>query len=350
MKRYSILFLILIFSCKITPYSGSDVFNKRASWPEDDGVHYKNSLEWWYFTGHLKDKNSDREYGVEYVFFHFTPRAKNDFLMVNVAITDVENEKFYYEYKIKRQKDLLEFQLPLDLQIEHKDDTWTLSGQAGEYHLKTEMVGEPLNIDLTTKPEKPVLLHNDTGYEQYGDYTTAGYVSYPRLKTEGTISIEGEDIDVTGEMWYDRQWNCIGVFTQEVAWDWFSIQFDGEQEELMIYQLYNVIDSTTLYGGAYYTKDNEQIDLGADVELKPLEYWKSPKSNITYPVKWQIIVPELEIDVISTAVIPEQELKINFGPFTALYYWEGMCNIKGSRQGKPVVGNSYIEMTNRGIR
>lgn len=349
MKHFSYFLLILLFSCKITPYSGSDIFTETANWPRDDGVHYKNSLEWWYFTGHLKDKNSQREYGVEYVFFHFTPRAKSDFLMVNVAITDEQNEKFYYEYKIERQKELLENKLPLDLQIKKKKNHWALSGQAGEYHLKTIMPTEPLAINLITEPVKPVLFHNGIGYEKYGDYTSAGYVSYPRLRTEGTITVEDEEIEVTGEMWYDRQWNCIGVLTKEVAWDWFSIQFDGEQEELMIYQLYNVVDSTTLYGGVLYTKDNEQKELGAGVELKPLEYWKSPKSNITYPVKWQIIVPDLNIDVISTAVIPEQELKIKFGPFTAMYYWEGMCSIKGSKEGKPVEGNSYIEMTNRGI-
>lgn len=347
--KYTFLILLLWFGCKNIPYSGSDIYKDEAIWPKDEGVHYKNSLEWWYFTGHLKDKGSANEYGVEYVFFHFTPRGKEDYLMVNIAVTDPQNKKFYYDYKIEKMKSLLGFELPVDLSIEDKNNFWKFYGQQGEFLLKAIMQKNDFGLDLKTKPIKPVLLHNNTGYEQYGNYASAGYISYTRLKVDGYLTLEDEVVEVEGQLWYDRQWNCIGVYQKKVAWDWFSIQFEEEQEELMIYQLYNVMDSTTLYGGVYYTKDNKQIDI-KKAELIPLEYWRSPSSKINYPIKWQVKVPNLNIDVIISAVMPDQEIKIKFGPITALYYWEGMCKAEGTKDGKPVKGNSYIEMTNRGIR
>lgn len=350
MKHYFLLIVITtFFACKVTPYSGNDVYNLKAALPADEAPHYKNSLEWWYFTGHLKDKNSDREFGIEYVFFHFNPLNKSDYMMVNIAITDPQNNKFYYDYYIDKLNHLLGFKLPLNLIMLKKDTIWTLSGQEGEYRLQAKMTNNEAGLNLSTKPIKPVLLHNGTGYENYGQYTSAGYYSYPRLETEGQLMVDGESIDVTGELWYDRQWNCIGVYTKDVAWDWFSIQFDEPQEELMIYQLYNVKDDKYIYGGSLYTENNDYKDIPDDMELIPLAYWLSPDSKIKYPVKWQIKVPSWELDVIATAVFEEQELKINFGPFTSFYYWEGMCNVEGTRNGKPVSGNSYIEMTNRGI-
>lgn len=269
--------------------------------------------------------------------------------MVNIAITDPQNNRFYYDYNIEKLNHLLGFELPINLIMVHKDSVWRMRGQEGVYHLQAAMTNHSAGLDIKTIPAKPVLLHNGTGYESYADYTSAGYISYPRLQSEGQLLVDGELIEVTGELWYDRQWNCIGVYQKDVAWDWFSVQFDDTQEELMIYQLYNVKKDEYVYGGSLFTEENQYKDLPDDLELIPLEYWKSPDSKVRYPVKWQIKIPSWEMELVATAVMDEQELKINFGPLVSLYYWEGMCNVEGTRAGEQVSGNSYIEMTNRGI-
>ena len=48
---------LMIFGCK--PYDKKDVYNEAAVVETDELVHEKNSLEWWYFTGHLKEKNGE---------------------------------------------------------------------------------------------------------------------------------------------------------------------------------------------------------------------------------------------------------------------------------------------------
>ncbi|MFC7667262.1 lipocalin-like domain-containing protein [Hymenobacter humi] len=54
-------------------------------------------------------------------------------------------------------------------------------------------------ISLKTTPAKAALMHGGTGYEQYGPVAQAGYYSYPRLTTTGTIEVDGKIHQVAGE-------------------------------------------------------------------------------------------------------------------------------------------------------
>ncbi|MEM7108656.1 MAG: lipocalin family protein [Bacteroidota bacterium] len=347
-----VLFVCLFFlmGCKFVPYSGNDKYTDKADLRIDEAPHIRNSLEWWYYTGHLEDKKTGQGYGLEFVFFHFNPRNNKDYIMVNFAITDSSNQKFYYDYKIKILPDLLNDDLPINLSYTDKRESYALTGQMGEYKLSGIMGDHDIAISLVTKPEKPAVLHSGTGYENYGGYATAGYYSYPRLNAGGSLRIGDHSMNVDGELWYDRQWNCIGVWQKEVAWDWISVQLDDPKEELMLYRVYHVGDNVTIYGGTYFKSDGSFIDLESkDINLNELEYWYSRKSKVRYPVKWSLKVNSLALSMELESVLPEQELALKFSPIHRLYYWEGMCNAYGSLDGKPVTGNSYIEITNRSV-
>jgi predicted secreted hydrolase len=347
--KYSIFALIFVFlaACKLVPYSQNDTYKERAHLPEEEAPHFKNSLEWWYFTGHLYDADSN-EYGIEYVFFHFNPRNKRDFLMVNIAVSDPQRQAFYYDYKIVPLKEHLQATLPLNLLVKSKKELWTLQGQEGAYGFQAMMNRHPVGVSITTQPDKPLLLHSGTGYEQYGPYAKAGYYSYPRLHAEGSLLLHGLSIPVRGEIWYDRQWNCIGVFQQEVAWDWFSVQFADKKEELMLYRVHHRGDNAYIYGGSLFTADGEEIHIeDGEIVLEELEEWYSPASKTSYPTKWRVQIPRHGYDLEISAKIPHQELGLKFGPLATLYYWEGMCSVEGTRDGVQVMGNSYIEITNR---
>lgn len=348
MKKLLLVCLLGLLSCKFTPYSGNDIYNKKAELPKDEALHFKNSLEWWYFTGHLNDIHSDKEYGVEYVVFHFNPRNKHDYLMTNFALTDPANNLFFHDYKIEKQDTLLQPELPVYLAINDKDRSHILQGAEGEYAIEANMAKEQVAVRLSTEPIKPVLLHNGIGYETYGEYTKAGYYSYPRLQTTGKLYINGDSIDVEGELWYDRQWNCVGVWQKQVAWDWISIQLDDPKEELMLYRLHHFGDNNVLYGGSYYTHNNEIISIRKeDIELVELDFWRSSKSKAIYPVKWKLAIDKLDLEVTIEARLPNQELGVGFTSLYKLYYWEGMCSVVGTMDGKSVTGKSYVELTNR---
>ncbi|OUJ73544.1 lipocalin family protein [Hymenobacter crusticola] len=345
----SIFLLLTVASCSNRLTTKYDVAGERAVLPQEEAPHVRNSLEWWYLTGHLKDKATGKRYGVEYVFFHFNPTGDKDYMMVNVAVSDPDAQKFRYDYNYAKLPSFLPAQLPVDLTLRKKAQKWTLTGQEGRYHMQARMVAHPgTAIDLKTKPSKEVLMHGGNGYDRNVAMNKVGYYSYPRLDASGTIEIDGKPHEVEGEMWYDRQWNCNMSGTKDVSWDWFSIQLDEPREELMLYNLVHRPTGKKLGGGSHFSAkaDNTHLE-PTDFQVENLAYWTSPSSGLRYPSKWRVRVPSKGYDLIVEPLIPDQELRIHFYAIFNLYYWEGMCRVTGTHNGKPVTGNSYVEITNR---
>jgi predicted secreted hydrolase len=346
------LLLLLATACiPFKPTTKNDKFPGQAQLPQEEAPHPQNSLEWWYLTGHLKDAKTGEEFGVEYVFFHFNPDGKQDYQMVNFALTDPQGQQFRYDYDLGKLPAPLPATLPLNLTETKGAQTWTLSGQEGRYHLQARMAdtAKPgYAIDLTTAPTKPALLHGGTGYEQYGPVAQAGYYSYPRLQTFGTIEIAGKTHAVTGELWYDRQWNCGGVNRKSVAWDWLSIQLNETRDDLMLYAVHDKQANTHIGGGSHFGPLGENLHLAeADFKLEPLTYWTSPTSRRQYPAKWRVQVPSKGYDLVVEPLVPNQELGLRLFKVFNLYYWEGMCRVTGTHNGEPVTGKAYVEITNR---
>lgn len=347
MKYLVAAFLLIMISCKF-PYNAKDVFKEKAKLPQDEAPHIKNSLEWWYFTGHLKDTVKNKTLGVEYVVFHFNPTNIKGGWMINLAVSDPENKGFYYDHQFFQKRKHEFADLPLNFSWNKKEFESTFSGQSGTYSIAAKMNNHKVAYKLNTTPEKEVVLHDGVGYENYGDVAKAGYYTYSRLNTTGSITVNNDTFDVSGDLWYDRQWNCSGVFNKNIAWDWFSIQFEETNSELMLYSLYNINDREKLFGGTYTDSTGESTYLETDqIEIAEKEYWSSSLSGATYPIKWNLKIADLAIDTDLNALFSEQELSLNFGPLTKFFYWEGMCKAEGKIGKQKVIGNSYVEMTNR---
>ena len=356
----SVLLLLLASACiPLKPTTKNDVFPGRAQLPQEEAPHPKNSLEWWYVTGHLNDTKTGQAFGVEYVFFHFNPTGRRDYQMAHLALTDPQTQQFYYDYDLGRLPAPLPATLPLNLSEANNRSrkrpggsaqTWSLTGQEGRYRFQARMANTAGQaIDLTTTPTKPVLLHGGgTGYEQYGPVAQAGYYSYPRLATTGTVEVGGQKHEVTGELWYDRQWNCGGVNNKDVAWDWLSIQLNEPREELMLYTVHQTKTGQHIGGGTHNGPQNQTQHLNeADFKLEPLTYWTSSASKKKYPATWRVQVPGQGYDLTITPLVPQQELNLKIFKFFRLSYWEGMCRVSGTHHGKPVTGQAYVEITNR---
>ena len=349
--RFALLLLLATACIPLKPTTKNDVFPGRAQLPREEAPHVLNSLEWWYLTGHLRDVKTGEEFGVEYVFFHFSPDGRRDYQMVNFALTDPQGQRFTYDYDLGRLPAPLTATLPLALTQTKGPQTWHLSGQQGHYRLQARMA-EPgkagYALDLTTTPTKPVLLHGGTGYEQYGPVAQAGYYSYPRLQTFGTVEIAGQPHAVSGELWYDRQWNCGGVNKKHVAWDWLSIQLDNPKDDLMLYAVHDKQTGEDIGGGSFFGPLGENLHLeAADFKLEPLTHWTSPTSGREYPAKWRVQVPGKGYDLVVEPLLPNQELGLRLFKVLNLYYWEGMCRVTGTHHGQPVTGKAYVEITNR---
>ena len=339
----SFFFLLVFQACNPFVYK-YDTSALTADLSRDEAVHELNSLEWWYYTGHLND-TAGNVYGIEYVFFHYTTTGKKDNYLINIAVSDPQREKFYYDYEFFSDRNPTEAGvLPLNLY----KGSFHLEGQFGIYQLNAEMQSHEIGFQLATNPLKDPVFQNGSGYESYGNLATAGYYSYPRLDTEGVIYLDGDTIAVSGQLWYDRQWNCGNeLLSPKVSWDWMSIQFNEKSEELMVYNVDDRRSGILLFGGSYHSEDGTVTDLAdGDIRMTPQEYWTSPESGRVYPVKWLVEIEKIDASITVEALYPAQELVLRRMGLS-LPYWEGMCSATGTIAGDSLTGNAYLEMTNK---
>jgi len=292
----------------------------RVQLPDDDGAH-QSTLEWWYWTGHLRT-DAGRWFGFELVFFEVRPFGTT-LQVTHHAITDVQDRSFHFriERGIKTERGSGQA-----IDLSHAG--LRARGADGHDHLQGQVDGYQLDLSLASR-KAPVLQH-DRGYLDYDFGGFTHYYSRQRLDARGTLSVVGQKLPVTGGAWFDHQWGDMGnVFAQ--SWDWFGIQLDDDRE-IMAFRM-RVGGKERLRGGSYAPAQGPAIRLRPDeVEIAPLGTWRSPRSGRSYPLQWRLRVRDL--DLLLTPVLEDQELSSSFP-----VYWEGAAEVRGSATGR-----AYIEL------
>jgi predicted secreted hydrolase len=141
----------------------------------------------------------------------------------------------------------------------------------------------------------------------------------------------------------DHEFFTNSMVNDESGWDWLSLQFD-DNTELMLYRLRHKDGSVDPYSSGTYIDDRGKSSFlsAKDFTLSPKgANWTSLQTKATYPVSWQISVPSLGLRADVTTPLEGQELSSDIGPS----YWEGAIDIVGQRDGNPLGGVGYLEMT-----
>ncbi len=71
--------------------------------------------------------------------------------------------------------------------------------------------------------------------------------------------------------------------------------------------------------------------------------WRSGGSGAVYPAGWHIVIPGRQADLTVTPALADQELRL--GKMSAMDYWEGACDARGTVAGQVVTGEGYTELT-----
>ncbi len=312
----------------------------RYEFPRDHYGHPAFRTEWWYYTGNVRTADGHR-HGFELVFFRqgqsrdaVNPSVwrVDDLYLAHLAWTDIDSRQFRSFKRLNRAGPGI---AGVDAAAGR---IWNGNWEArwnGESQTLTA-VASGLDLSLRLKPAKPLVIHGENGVSVKGEAPgqASHYVSFPRLDVEGSIN----GAAVTGSAWMDHEWFSNQLAPNQRGWDWFSIQLD-DRTELMLFQLRRMDGSIDLNSsGTFIARDGRQTHLkhGA-FELRPLDWWTSPKTGAKYPVRWRVAVPSLGIDLECAATIPEQELP---GEGASPSYWEGAVVYKGSHAGA-----GYLEMT-----
>jgi len=310
--------------------------------PDDAGPHPGFKSEWWYFTGNLSD-DEGAEYGYQFTIFRqsisdikltsSSDWRTNQVYMAHLAVTDVENEKFYSFSKMTRGgAGLAGAKIkPFRVWIEN----WEITGEYNHPILKASTRDFMLDIQLNS--QKPIVLNGNQGLSQksQGIGNASYYYSIPRFKTKGELTIKGQKKIVSGESWLDREWSTSSLGKEEVGWDWFSIQLEDDRE-IMLYNIRQKDGQASALSSGTYIKPNGTYThlKKSDFTLVVLDYWQSTVTGIKYPSKWRIHIPKFQINLEVTPKINNQEHQLQF------VYWEGAANVVGGN----IKGNAYVEL------
>lgn len=308
-------------------------------------LYYKENFvsQWWYFTGHLKTE-SGREFGYELTFFVVNVAKKeykskfglNRIYISHFAITDIKNNKFYFEDDTSRGA-YGEAEADIDkLQVRVFDDL--ITGDIEKFYIEAKAKDFAINFQLI--PVKKPVLNGINGYSNkiYGCEECASlYFSITRMKTNGYLQIDGKDYFVEGESWFDREINSDYNVSSLKGWDWFSLMLD-DGREIIIYRIRdkeNKIDKSSYAALIESNGDYKIIDF-ENMKLTPIGYYKSKKTDARYPIKWEIKIGDKKLFVES--LVDDQEFVATKSTFN--FYYEGACKVYGDLKGR-----GYLELT-----
>ncbi len=329
------------------------------SFPRDHASHPDYKIEWWYYTGNLAAEGG-RRFGYQLTFFRVgvDPQPENpsrwavrDLFMTHLAVTNVEAGTFRYAERLNRAgvgwagATTDAYRVWNEDWEVRLDDGDSEEGAAGAHLLRAidTDLGVELRLDLGGAP----VIHGTDGISQKGsrEGNASHYYSLTRMPTRGTLIVDGERVAVEGVSWMDHEFGTSFLEEGQVGWDWFSIQLD-DGADLMLFQLRRRDGSRDpRSSGTLVTTDPRTVTRIAvdDFELQPGRPWRSPGSNATYPTEWKIHVGRRGLDVVVRAAVDDQELRTDES--TGVTYWEGAVEVTGTRDGAPVTGRGYLEMT-----
>jgi predicted secreted hydrolase len=320
------------------------VRGRPLEFPRDHGAHPQYRTEWWYVTGWLRG-GAGPELGFQVTFFRNRPRIAEDnpsafaprqLLFAHAAIADPARGRLLHDQRAARAGfGLAEAREgPTDVRI----DDWSMALAGKTY--RTQIPAREFALDLAFEATRGLLLQGEGGYSRKGPAPEQAsyYYSRPHLAVSGAIEREGRREPVQGEAWLDHEWSSEYLAAEATGWDWIGINL-ADGGALMAFRIRANAGGAFWAGGALRTADGRLRTFApGEVAFAPLRSWRSPRSDVTYPVAMRVRAGELEIDL--EPMMDDQELDSRAS--TGTIYWEGAVR---ALQGGRLAGRGYLELT-----
>ncbi|MEZ8142542.1 ABC transporter [Enterovibrio norvegicus FF-33] len=302
---------------------------RRLSFPTDYGKHDDFRQEWWYVTANVSDKQGN-QYGVQWTLFRTALSAQqgdrwdNTHVFMAHAVLTTKTETFAAERFARGgigQTGVTS--KPFNAWL----DNWEWRSQtAAPFPAELTAQDDDFSFDLNMVQSQAEIMQGDQGYSRkHATKDVASYYfSVPAVVFEGTVTINGENIEVSGKGWVDREWSTQALSDDQRGWDWFSLQLDDGQS-LMVVQVRSEqgpyrFGSLTAADGSTRTLDHD------DINMVPTSFSKMPTGR-HLPTEWQIQIADVDMTITTSPVNAN-----NWLPF-AFPYWEGPINVLGSSTG-----------------
>jgi predicted secreted hydrolase len=232
---------------------------------------------------------------------------------------------------------------------------WSMAGSDGRDRLTASMtpaeavtsggvapVTRSTGLDLALSATRPPVLHDGDGWIDFGPAGGSYYYSRTRMAASGELTVDGRTMRVDGIAWFDHQWGDF-VSIGGGGWDWFAVNVaDGTDVTVSL-----VRDASGAYPLAYGTlvrPDGTSRHLPAgSFTVDVTSHWTSPRTGATYPAGWTISIPDEALTIALSPTVSAQELDTR--ATTGVVYWEGSQRVAANRDGRPLGGEAYVELT-----
>ncbi|HEX5826682.1 MAG TPA: lipocalin family protein [Candidatus Limnocylindrales bacterium] len=331
--------------------------------PRDDAPHDRLT-EWWYYTGHLRADDGTR-LGFEYVIFRAERGSFPVTWVSHLALTNETGGRFHYAQRaeigpqVDRSPvspdgpagfDFTVIGVDLTGQVIPGSTPWTMTGDNGEDALTAiaqapEVSGDPIDafgLDLRLSTVKPPALHDRDGWIDFGVAGGSYYYSRTDMDATGTVTLGDRTLQVEGKAWFDHQWGDF-ISVGGGGWDWFAVNLD-DGTDITVSLVRDANGSYPLIYGTLVEPDGTTRHLERDdISVVVNGTWTSPATGATYPADWTIKLPGEGLEVNLVPTVPQQELDTR--PTTGVIYWEGSQVVTATRDGVPLGGEAYVELT-----
>ena len=327
---------------------------RALAFPRDHGAHLGTRTEWWYATGWLGTPAAPA-LGWQVTFFRsrtglaadnpsrFAPRQM---LFAHAAVTALSSRRHLHDERIVRWSGAQDSRsgraavADADVHI----GTWRMHRDAAGWQVA--LPARDFTLALQLAPAQPLLLQGDAGFSRKGpqEAQASHYYSAAQLQTSGQVVLADAAVASTGRAWLDHEWSQEILHPEAVGWDWIGMNlFDGSA--LTAFVLRRQDGSVLWAGGSFRAAGAASTSFTpSQVSMTPGRRWRSPASNTSYPVQWQLDTPAGRFNV--QALLDAQELDSRAS--TGTIYWEGLSELLDS-QGRRV-GLGYLEMTGYAAR
>ncbi|WP_032093151.1 lipocalin family protein [Necropsobacter rosorum] len=287
----------------------------------------------WFLIANVQ--SGDKEFGL---LFHYVTRGKGE-ERSTVSVIDITDDCFVTDIantgNIKQRENGFEFS--------SANIVWQTSDN--QMSIRASCVQKNISIQLSAQSNGRVFAYNSTGYiPLFGAQIPNFEYAFPQMLTHGTLTINGETYEFSGNAWFDRQWGALpvaGLLNGSARWLWFCATFDNgdclalwSTRDEIAYDWLTILHSDGTYTVAPL---HDIIDSGTGL-------WQSEKSGRKWHSKWRISLPEKDIDLsvqttnLGQEIVPPVGDKVN-GPCI-----EGAIEMRGTIAGKAVIGKGFVEI------
>ena len=321
--------------------------SNELTFPRDHGAHTQYRSEWWYITGWVSDE-AGNDMGVQVTFFRNRPQVQEDnpstfapkqLLFAHCAIADAQLGRLRHDQRAARAGGGLAEAEAGNTHVWVED--WSLQLASDGYIARVP--ARDFDIALRFKPTQPILLEGDRGFSRKGPKRAQAsyYYSRPHLAVDGTIGIQHATRRVAGQAWLDHEWSSEYLAPEAAGWDWIGINL-ADGGALMAFRIRRRRGGDLWAGGTLRDASGGVSVLEPnDIRFEPLRTWRSPRTNIEYPVAMRVSAGPLTLRF--DPLMPDQELDSRAS--TGTIYWEGAVR---ALRDDVEVGRGYLELTGYG--